>query len=306
MRKYISFDWALKRLLRNKANHVVLEGFLSELLREDIKIEKFLESEGNRETSSDKSNCVDMMCEDGDGRKIIIEVQYEREYAYFHRMLYGTSKVVTEYIESGQGYQNVAKVYSINIVYFDLGQGTDYVYHGKTVFRGLHDDDELQLSAKQRALFGGREPADLMPEYYVLKVNGFNDVAKDTLDEWISFLKTGDIQDSFTAKGLAEARERLRVDSLPDSERRAFFHELKRQMVEKDVMDSKYIDGKEDGLKEGQKEGEAKGRKEGLKEGEEKGRKEEKMDIARCLKGKVPIDIIVESTGLSYEEIAQL
>ena len=137
-----------------------------------------------------------------------------------------------------------------------------------------------------------------MPEYYVLKVNGFNDVAKDTLDEWISFLKTGDIQDSFTAKGLAEARERLRVDSLPDSERRAFFHELKRQMVEKDVMDSKYIDGKEEGLKEG--------RKEGLKEGEEKGRKEEKMDIARCLKGKVPIDIIVESTGLSYEEIAQL
>ncbi|MBR2234005.1 MAG: hypothetical protein IJ892_03000, partial [Prevotella sp.] len=118
--------------------------------------------------------------------------------------------------------------------------------------------------------------------------------------------KTGDIQDSFTAKGLAEARERLRVDNLPDSERRAFFHELKRQMVEKDVMDSKYIDGKEDGLKEGRKEGEAKGRKEGLKEGEEKGRKEEKMDIARCLKGKVPIDIIVESTGLSYEEIAQL
>ncbi|MBR6997904.1 MAG: hypothetical protein IKI19_03765, partial [Prevotella sp.] len=107
---------------------------------------------------------------------------------------------------------------------------------------------------------------------------------------------------SFTAKGLAEARERLRVDNLPDSERRAFFHELKRQMVEKDVMDSKYIDGKEEGLKEGRKEG----LKEGLKEGEEKGRKEEKMDIARCLKGKVPIDIIVESTGLSYEEIAQL
>ena len=110
-------------------------------------------------------------------------------------------------------------MFSINIVYFDLGQGTDYVYHGKTVFRGMHDDDELLLSDRQRELFGGKEPADLLPEYYVLKVNGFDDVAKDPLYDWISFLKTGDIKDSFTAKGLPEAREKLRVDSLPDSER---------------------------------------------------------------------------------------
>ena len=31
-RSMISFDWAMKRLLRNKANFEVLEGFLSELL----------------------------------------------------------------------------------------------------------------------------------------------------------------------------------------------------------------------------------------------------------------------------------
>jgi hypothetical protein len=298
MRKYVSFDWALKRLLRNKANHVVLEGFLSELLREDIKIEKFLESEGNKETATDKYNRVDIMCEDAEGRKIIIEVQNDRAYSYFHRMVYGTSKAVTEYIESGQDYKSVAKVYSINIVYFDLGQGTDYVYHGKTVFRGLHDDDVLQLSAKQHSLFGGNEPGDVMPEYYVLKVNGFDEVAKDTLDEWISFLKTGDIKDSFTAKGLAEARERLRVDNLPDDERREFFRELERQMVENDVMESKYIDGKDEGRKEGLEEGLKEGRKEGLTS--------KAREIARSLKGKVPVEIIMESTGLSAEEITQL
>ena len=60
MRKYISFDWALKRLLRNKANFVVLEGFLSELLREDVTIEHFLESECNKENAHDKSNRVDI------------------------------------------------------------------------------------------------------------------------------------------------------------------------------------------------------------------------------------------------------
>ena len=98
MNKYIRFDWAMKRLLRNKANHVVLEGFLSVLLEQDIKIHKFLESEGNQESANDKYNRVDIMCEDKDGRKMIIEVQNEREYGYFHRMLYGTSKAITEYM----------------------------------------------------------------------------------------------------------------------------------------------------------------------------------------------------------------
>ena len=159
MRKYITFDWALKRLLRNKANFVVLEGFLSELLGHDVKIVQFLESESrstsgrllptgckNKENANDKHNQVDIMCEDTDGHKIIIEVQYERQYGYFYRMLYGTSKTILENINAGEDYDRIPKVYSINIVYFDLGQGSDYVYHGKQVFRGIHNDDELKLS----------------------------------------------------------------------------------------------------------------------------------------------------------------
>jgi hypothetical protein len=48
-RKLIAFDWAIKRLLRSKANFGILEGFLSELLKEDIIILDVLESEGNKE-----------------------------------------------------------------------------------------------------------------------------------------------------------------------------------------------------------------------------------------------------------------
>lgn len=60
-KKLIRFDWAIKRLLRNKANFVVLEGFLSELLFENIIIEKILESESNQETDNDKYNRVDIL-----------------------------------------------------------------------------------------------------------------------------------------------------------------------------------------------------------------------------------------------------
>ena len=127
----VHFDWAVKRLLRNKSNFVVLEGFLSTLLGQEIRIVKMLESEGNKETSEDKFNRVDMLAEDSKGELIIIEVQNNRELDYFHRMLYGASKAITDYINEGQEYGIIRKVYSINIVYFELGQGKDYVYHGK-------------------------------------------------------------------------------------------------------------------------------------------------------------------------------
>ena len=306
MNKYIRFDWAMKRLLRNKANHVVLEGFLSVLLEQDIKILNFLESErlrvgelssgmGNKTDAADKYNRVDIMCEDAGGRKIIIEVQNERQYGYLYRMLYGTSKVITDYMESGDKYEKVQKVFSINIVYFDLGQGSDYVYRGRTDFRGLHDGELLKLSRKQRELFGGEEPGDLMPEYFVLKVNNFNKVAKESLDQWISFLKTGDIPDNFTAQGLPEARERLRVDSLPDKERLEYTRELERRAIENDVMKTYYIDGKDDGLKEGYEKGVEKGMEKGMEK------------VAHNLKSMgLSFDDIVKATGLTEEQINAL
>jgi predicted transposase/invertase (TIGR01784 family) len=137
-RNLIRFDWAIKRLLRNKADFSVLEGFLSELLKEDVQIQNILESESNQQLDSDKYNRVDILVKNSKGELVIIEIQNQNEYDYFHRMSYGTSKAITEYISIGEPYKNIKKVYSINIVYFDLGQGNDYVYHGKTDFIGIH------------------------------------------------------------------------------------------------------------------------------------------------------------------------
>ena len=69
------------------------------------------------------------------------------------------SKTIAEYIGLGDAYSKVRKVYSINIVYFDLGEGKDYVYHGKTDFRGLHNpNDILRLSVRQREFLSARRP----------------------------------------------------------------------------------------------------------------------------------------------------
>ncbi len=210
-KKLISFDWAIKRLLRNKANFVVLEGFLSELLFDNIKIEQILESESNQETNEDKFNRVDILTKNSKNELIIIELQSTYEIDYFHRMAYGVSKSISENLKKRQQYSEIKKVISINIVYFDLGQGRDYIYKGKTDFRGLHQNDLLGLSDKQKITFLKENVSDIFPEFYLLKVNQFNDNAKDTLDEWVYFLKNSEVKDEFKAKGLKEAGEVLDI-----------------------------------------------------------------------------------------------
>jgi predicted transposase/invertase (TIGR01784 family) len=210
-KKLIRFDWAVKKLLRNKANFVVLEGFLSELLFDDIKIQKILESESKQDTENDKYNRVDILTQNSKNELIIVEIQNTYEIDFFHRMIYGTSKALIENISLGQPYSEIKKVISINIVYFDLGQGKDYVYKGKTNFEGLHEKDTLQLSIQQKQTFTKKEISDFFPEYYIIKVNKFNDIAKDTLDEWVYFLKNSEVKDEFKAKGLAEAKEVLDI-----------------------------------------------------------------------------------------------
>ena len=291
MENLIRFDWAMKRLLRDKSNFVVLEGFLSVLLGEKITIDRFLESESNQEDANDKFNRADILAIDSKERFIIIEVQNNRELSYFHRMLYGVSKTVSEYINLGEDYDKVRKVYSINIVYFELGQGKDYVYHGRNEFRGIHDGDLLQLSRRQQEIFKCKYASDIFPEYYVLKVNDFNKVAKTPLDEWMSFLKTGRIEATATAQGLPQARERLRVDAMPEAERRAYIRGVEAEVYQRSVLFSSWDDG----------------RQEGLKEGIETGRAEEKRKIAADMKASgMEFGTIAKFTGLSVTEIEQL
>jgi predicted transposase/invertase (TIGR01784 family) len=300
---YIRFDWAAKRLLRQKSNFVVLEGFLSTLLNEDIKIERMLESEGNQETYDDKFNRVDMLAENNKGELVIIEIQNNRELDYFHRMLYGTSKAITEYISRGEPFANVKKVYSINILYFGLGQGKDYVYHGRTEFRGIHTNDILKLSEHQRQQFTYQSVGELFPEYYVLRVDEFDKKAVTPLDEWISFLKTGDIPRNAKAKGLSEARENLLFDRLNKEEQQAYDAHMEAVRYQRSVIQTGLIEGRAEGRAEGRVEGRIEGRAEGIAEG----KREQTLSIAQnALKMGMEKDDVIKLTGLNLEDLAEL
>ena len=305
---YIRFDWAMKRLLRNKANFSVLEGFLTTLLNEKIVIQKLLESESNQEDEFDKYNRVDMLAENSKGELILIEVQNNNEYAYFQRMLFGTSKLVTEYINRGEGYDKVRKIYSVNIVYFSLGNGKDIVYHGKTEFRGIHQHDILELTPFQKQTFKVDTVSQLYPEYYILKVNDFNQIAKSPLEEWIYYLNTGDIPDSATAPGLDEARSRLKLDRMNKAELDAYYRPLDNIVILRDNIFTERAEGRAEGREEGREEGRVEGREEGRAEGRAEGREEgkrkEQIKIARqMMSDGMPMDVVFRYTGISEKDL---
>lgn len=304
---FIRFDWAMKRLLRDKVNFGILEGLITTLLDKQIRIKKILESESNQEYEDDKQNRVDILAEDEHGELFLIEVQNETEFAYFQRMLFGTSKLVTEYIHRGQGYENIRKIYSINIVYFQLGNGTDTVYHGKTEFRGIHNGEVLTLSNFQRQKFNVSEVSELYPEYFILKVNDFNRWSKVPLEQWIYVLNTGEIPEDADAPGLSEAREKLRLSRMTKAELDAYYRHLDNVVILQDNITTARGEGHAEGLAEGLAEGRAEGLMEGRVEGLMEGRAEANKATARNLLSlNVPIETIARATGLSVEEIQAL
>ncbi len=326
-KKYIRFDWAMKRMLRDKSNYVILEGLLTTLFKEKITINRLLESESNQEDELDKYNRVDILAENSRGELFIIEVQNNDEYAYFQRMLFGVSKLVTEYINRGEGYQNIKKIYSVNIVYFDLGQGKDYLYHGKTEFMGVNTGEILNLSPFQRQKFNVDAVSELYPEYYILKVNDLNEKPSNLLEEWMYYLSTGDIPQDSTAPGLSEAREKLELAMMSKDELSAYYRHLDNTVILRDnIYTSRgegLLEGREMGRKEGMLEGILKGMEKGLSEGLEKGREEglaegmekgftegvknAKVQMIKNLKSSgASVEFIAGVTGLTKEEIEEL
>jgi predicted transposase/invertase (TIGR01784 family) len=266
-RPLISFDWAIKRLLRNKADFGILEGFLSELFKQDLLIEEILESETNQEEDDDKQIVADLLCKTSEKELILIEIQFSSQHDFFHRMLYGTSRIITERLKLGEKYEKLVKVYSVNLVYFDLGQGEDYVYHGITQFKGIHKQDILKTSFAQRRRFQKEEPGEFYPEYYILKINHFNDLAKTPLDEWIYYLKNEALPKKYRAKGLSLVAQILKVNQMNAKELQTYKKFKDQITLSESVYETAYFEGEYKGREEGIEQGIEQGREEGIEQG---------------------------------------
>ena len=248
---YIRFDWAMKHMLREKSNFEILEGLISVLLREDIKIEEILESESNQDSDLDKFNRVDIKAKNSKGHLIIVEVQLTRQLYYLQRILYGTCKAVTEHINIGDKYDQVKKVYSISILYCEYGEGDDYVYHGTTEFKGIHSGTDLIVRTKEDGVIVPHLPKKVFPEYYLVRVNAYDKLPETPLEEWMTYLKTGMVKEDTRTPGLQRVKEKLRLLSMSMEERQAYDRHMDNIMVQNDVLDNAREEGREEGRAEG-------------------------------------------------------
>ncbi len=285
--RYIRFDWALQYLLRRKANFGVLKVFLAVLLGEDVEIIELLESENNWWTVDDKFSRVDIKAKNCKGEVIIVEIQNIRELHYLERIIYGVAKAITERISLGERYYEVKKIYSISILYFDIGKGDDYLYHGQNNFAGVHTGDRLEVTTKEKDALVHKLPAEVFPEYFLIRVNEFNKVAVTPLEEWIEYLKTGCIRSDTIVPSLGEARQKLIYYNMPKEERHAYDEYLSVIMIQNDVLDGAKLEGRIEGRMEVNMEG--------------------RLEIARNLKSMgMDTATIQKATGLLPEEIQDL
>ena len=293
---FIRFDWAMKGILRDKANFCVLDGLLTVLLKEEVHVQEILESEGNQQHREDKYNRVDIKAKDSHGDIILVEIQQTEEYYYLQRILYGVAKAVTEHITLGERYAKVKKVYSVNIVYFDLGKGSDYLYHGQNRLIGMNTGDELRITEEDRNGIRILSPKHVFPEYYILRVKAFNKEPENAMDEWMDYLKNERIRPDTTVPGLQEAKRRLDYLKMTVAEQKVYDRYLYNKFYREDVLNT----SRTKGIVEGYHEGKAEGLQEGLEKGREQGRAEgEKNKILEITRK-------MREEGYSPDEIARI
>ena len=307
MARLIRFDWAIKHILRDKANFDVLEGFLSALLNDDdIRILNILESEGNQAETDNKFNRVDLMIEDCDHRKIIVEIQNSKESDYLERLLYGASKVIVEQQKLGEDYKNISKVISISVLYFNLGMGDDYLYYGTTDFTGMNTGNPLVVrnriefldeDLKRRFKFVEKH---IFPEYYLIQVERYHDEVKKAIDEWIYMFKNSEIKEGSKSRNIDKAKEKLSELNMLPQERARYERYLINTAIERDVVNTAKEEGEQLGLKRGREEGEQLG----LEKGREEGRVETVKNLLKL--NVLSIEQISQAAGLTVEEVKNL
>ena len=330
-RTIISFDYAIKGVLRDKANFDILSGFLTELLEKQVTVKEVLESEGNTETIDGKVSRLDLKAKIDDDEFVVFEIQFFDKVDFMGKILFNACKAVVEQIKIGEKF-DVKKVYSINISYYGLDAKDEYVFTANlTEFKGIHFDEVIPFSQNLEPT--SNAPKDIHPEYFLILPRMFEEEekrkknkdyvpkkpTKSKFDEWVYVLKNSAVKSNFTAAGIQAAGEKLDILKMTPQQKAAYEADKQALATQKTQLQTAELKGEKRGLQKGEKIGLQKGEKIGLQKGEKIGlqkgekkglqkglEKEKKEAVVRGHKKGHSIDTIAEFTDLSNEEIIKI
>ena len=294
----VSFDFAIKYLLKNKGEFQIVEGFISALLGafgySPVKIKALLDSESNKEHDKMKRSIADLVVEDEQENKYIVEIDRAYTSTFLYKAHFNTSRLVVDSISTSENFSNIKKIFHVNLLYFVPKNMEQPLYHGKTLFKelGASGPLDIHISDLSGQIFDAHH---VLPEYFVISIPGFNDVIKREIDEWLYVMKHSEVREDFQSPYMRQLAARLSVLKLTSKERELYERERLAAFKEQDYLTSAEKKGREEG------------REEGLQEGLQKGMQAKEIEIARNMLSKGYLHEEVQAlTGLSMSQIAQL
>jgi hypothetical protein len=195
----VSLDYAIKYLLKDKGDYEIVEGFISAILKDagylPVKITVLLESESNKESEELKQSVADVIVEDQQGHKYIVEIDRAYTSSFLHKACFNSCRLIVDNIGISEDYSTIKKVFHISLIYFPYSNMKSLLYYGQTIFRKT-DEHSRHLHIGN---MGGRivDIHNIFPEYFVISVPIFNDVINDEIDEWLYFAKHSEVRDDF-------------------------------------------------------------------------------------------------------------
>ncbi|WP_417904891.1 PD-(D/E)XK nuclease family transposase [Candidatus Tisiphia endosymbiont of Micropterix aruncella] len=235
----ISLDYAIKYLLKDKNDYEIVEGFISAVLKDAgysaVKITALLESESNKERRALKKSVADVIVEDQQGHKYIVEIDRSITHTFLHKACFNSCRLIVDNINSDQDYKDIKKIFHINLIYFLSSNIDSPLYHGQTIFRKMDNEHPVDLHlADMRLRFF--DIYNIFPEYFIISVPLFNDVIKDELDEWLYFAKHCEVKDDFKSPYMKKVAKRLSVLKMTPEERRHYQSYVNENLKERDYM----------------------------------------------------------------------
>lgn len=285
----ISFDYAIKYLLKDKGNYDIVEGFISALLKsqgyKDVKIVTLLDTESNKEHKKSRRSLADLIVEDEEKRKYIVEIERNLQPSFIHKACFNTSRLIVDNLAERVDFTEIVKVFHISILYFPVGHGA--VHHGQTIIKDIETHERLTVHIKNPKTDITVDATDILPEYFFISVPLFNDRLEKEIDDWLYIMKHDTVPETFHSPYMQKVAEKLSILKMTPEERDSYYYYMKQVYNDRDQLQA----------------AEDKGREEGREE-EQKKNLEEKRGIGKKLiQEGLDISKVSSITGLSVEQI---
>jgi predicted transposase/invertase (TIGR01784 family) len=282
----ISFDYAIKYLLKDKGDYEIVEGFISALLTSEgykpVKIKALLDGESNKESRYLKRSIADVIVEDEQGNNYIVEIDRAYTDLFLNKAVFNTSRLIVDNLGANQDYLQIKKVFHINLLYFPFENTKAPLHHGKVIFHEIDHTHPIDVHLIDRGMHTF-DAHNIFPEYFIISIPLFDDVIKEEIDEWLYLMKHSEVKEDFKSPYMQKVAQRLSILKMTNQE---------REVYDTYVMDS--MKGR-DYIISAEARGEARGEAKGV----------EKTAL-NMLKQKIDDKLIASVTGFSLEEIAKL